>query len=79
MKRPEYFGEVKNMNINKWSVNINFETNADWKPLDTACWTHCPLACLTKLSEKCHAKDIFDKYGDVICPIVRFGHCDQED
>lgn len=52
-----------------WVLNMEFKTDDDWRPLDTACWTNCPLACLTKLSHTCHAKERFDKDKSVICPM----------
>ena len=55
-----------------WILNMEFKTDDNWKPLDTACWTECPLACLTKLSHMCHAKERFDKSGELICPIEIF-------
>ena len=55
-----------------WILNMEFKTDDNWKPLDTACWTECPLACLTKLSHMCHAKEMFDKSGELICPMEIF-------
>ena len=59
--------------MDKWEVNIKFEADPKWKPLDTACWFHCPLACLTPLKEVCNAKKAYDNDRIVICPILRFG------
>lgn len=52
---------------------MEFEAPEDWKPMrESACWVDCPLQCLTRLSEVCRAKEIYDKNGDIMCPIVRF-------
>lgn len=55
-----------------WTLNMEFKTDDNWKPLDMACWTECPLACLIKFNHVCHAKERFNKSGELICPIEIF-------
>lgn len=50
---------------------LEFEAPDDWKPMkDDGCWVDCPLRVLTRLGCVCKAKSCFDKYGEVICPII---------
>ena len=53
---------------------LTFKANVpdDWKPLKSACWDGCPFACLTKLGNKCIAREAYMKDGLMICPVVRF-------
>ena len=52
---------------------IEFTTPDDWKPMvESACWTECPFAYLTKLGYECEARKAYRKDGLVICPVARF-------
>ena len=49
---------------------LEFEVPDDWKPIEDGCWVDCPLRVLTRLGCVCKAKSCFDKYEEVICPII---------
>ena len=49
-----------------------FTTPDDWEPLEPACWTECPFACLTGLGHECRARKAYRKDNIMICPVVRF-------
>lgn len=51
---------------------LEFTTPDDWKPLEPACWTECPFACLTRLGHECRARKAYRKDNLMICPVVRF-------
>ena len=52
---------------------LEFTTPDDWKPMvESACWTECPFACLTKLGNECIARGAYRKDELIICPVVRF-------
>ena len=59
--------------MDKWKLNIEFEANPSWEPLDHGCWTDCPLSILTHLSCECAAREAYRKYGYVICPLAEHG------
>lgn len=53
--------------------NIKFEVSDDWKPLEPACWTECPFACLTKLGHECRARKAYREDKLMICPVMKYG------
>lgn len=51
---------------------LTFEAPDDFNPMiECACWVCCPISALIKFGEKCRAKDYYDKYGEIICPIIK--------
>lgn len=66
--------------MNKWSVDIKFDADPEWRPMtEVGCWFHCPLRCLIGLGEKCKAKAAYDKEGLILCPIYKYGQCVEEE
>ena len=60
----------------KWKLEIDFKTDPDWEPLQSACWSECPLSSLTKIGDVCHAMKWHTSNngrGD-ICPMAKFAH-----
>lgn len=51
---------------------ISFEAPDDWEPLQVGCIQECPLSAIMHLGGTCHAKDVWDRYRDIVCPLVRY-------
>ena len=51
---------------------IEFETTDDWNPMrEPTCWSECPFSILIGLGQTCKARDIYEKRGEIICPVIR--------
>lgn len=51
---------------------IEFETSDDWNLMRSpVCWSECPFSILIKLGESCNARDIYEKRGEILCPVIK--------
>ena len=63
--------------MKRWTLHVEFDAEDEWTPLGLACWMRCPLACLTKLSDVCRAREAFEKDGTIICPMYKYGQSER--